>query len=197
MAAKGKKIKKNGSPGFNKKNSESFLNKNLANQVDRWLDSVWVITWWKIYTTIKNGLKGYRKYIRHLWQEPDSLSILHHRKATIWDITLDNSHPFIWKHFNLMQNWTSKKFYKMYDDIYKWETDSETLMNYIESRTKDIRKVPAVLDNLAEQMDETFWNIIITNGNLILFYADWARETYINIKGKKVESITNYLKWSF
>lgn len=167
------------------------LRETLYNQQDRWLDWLWVISKDFIYRVYKSDYTWYKKYIKKniKWEW---LFIMHHRKATIGKIWLENVHPFKWKHFYLMQNWTADTFFYNYKTKYQKETDSETLLHYIEERTSNIYEVPSILEQLSERIVEDLWNIIITNWKTILFYSDWARESYIDIEDNKINWIYSY-----
>lgn len=172
------------------------LGEILKSQKDRWYDSIWVTNWKHI---LKRVFKEFDDYLKLLdeadWS--DKLFLMHHRKATIWDINLNNAHPFKGKYFTLMQNWTSRTFYIRYKMHYRKETDSENLLCYIERATKKIEDIPSILEKLSKKIDDKFWNIIVTDGKKILFYTDGARESYVNIKWEKVVEITNYKNWLY
>ena len=157
----------------------------VSNQRDRGLDSVWIITKKRIKRLVLNWYTNYKVHLKAI---SDSLCIVHHRKATIWNIKLENSHPFTWSMFSLVQNWTMSYFFSLYKDTYKKETDSETLLCYIEERVDNIFDIPKVLSELLDDI----WNVIITDWKYILFYSDWARESYIDVTDDRVNSITNY-----
>lgn len=167
------------------------IRETLYNQQDRWLDWLWIIWGGFIYRVYKHDYTWYKKYIKKnvKW---DWLFLMHHRKATIWKIWLDNVHPFEWKYFYLMQNWTADVFYHNYKWHYQKETDTETLLHYIEDRTSNINEVPSILEQLSDRIKEDLWNIIIYNWNNFLFYSDWARESYIDISDNKINWIYSY-----
>lgn len=173
------------------------LEKILSSQSDRWLDSVWILNSSDYYHKIvKKDLKWYTNYINSSLEEVDWLYILHHRKATIWTINLDNAHPFIWTKFALVQNWTAKDFHKAVWETYKQEVDSHNLLKYIEEKAETIFDIPKVMETFKEEFKDDFWILIITDRNwYILFISDWERESDINIKDDKVISISNYRKW--
>lgn len=101
-------------------------------QWTRWLDSMGIVDIWSksvfrivIPETSKNGKKltqqeiidKYAMYIRK-WKEGKNETsqvmngpyLLHHRKASIWTVSIRNTHPFIFKNFILMHNGTSQDF---------------------------------------------------------------------------------------
>jgi len=124
---------------------------------------------------------------------------MHHRKATIGAITPENAHPFEWKHFQLMQNGTAQTFYNGHKLQYGKDTDTETLLHYIEDRTSILEDVPAILEQLSNRLSEDLGIIIMVckNTKQILFYADGARESYIDIDymHMKVKGMYNYVPW--
>lgn len=132
--------------------------------------------------------------------DSNTLVLLHHRKASIWDINIPNTHPFFASHFYLMQNWTAKTFFAEHKAKFYWkETDSETLLGYIETQTQELEQVPKVLEELEENTFDNFGNIIMMDRWwFILFYSDWHRESYIDIekneeqKIDRVKRITSY-----
>lgn len=121
--------------------------------------------------------------------------IMHHRYATVGEVNIQNAHPFEWKHFYLMQNGTAKAFHNKYKTTHWQDVDSHNLLLYIESKTSSIEEVPEVLKEISEEVKESLGNIIIVERDTwtILFYTDWARESYIEFKGsKKLKQILNY-----
>lgn len=175
------------------------LREVLLNQKTRGLDSIWIILWkertqWK---AIRKTYKEYKRYIRFdVKGESDWIAIMHHRKASIGSINTDNAHPFKGKRFSLMHNGTARDFYSRYNGVYRKETDSEALLAYIEQRVVEIGDIPEVLVRLSDSLWEDLWNIIIidTLNNKVLFYSDWARDSYISLSEdkKKVVWIFNY-----
>lgn len=171
------------------------LRETLLNQKDRGLDSLGVISEKNTHRIVRSKYKGYKKYIRNV-VEDEGLLIMHHRKATIWAITPENAHPFKWKHFQLMQNWTAQTFYNQNKLEYAKDTDTETLLSYIEDRTSKLEDVPSILEQLSNRLKEDLGIIIVVDNTTreILFYADWARESYIDLDymNMKVNWIYNY-----
>jgi hypothetical protein len=171
------------------------LRETLLNQKDRWLDSLGVISKEWTHRIVRQNYKGYKKYIRNVIKD-EGLLIMHHRKATIWAVTPENAHPFQGKYFQLMQNWTAQTFYNWHKSKYWKETDTETLLNYIEDRTVVLEEIPDILKQISERLKEDLWIIIVVDNKRkqFLFYADWARETYIDIDNihLKINGIYNY-----
>lgn len=187
------------------------MNSTLENQIDRGLDGVGILSnngrWFKcLRWNINDYKKLITKYIDKYLSSEEEMVMFHHRKASIGGVELDNGHPFLGTHFDLMQNGTSRKFYNKcknwtFLDVdgkplpAPW-TDSEMLLRWIETETSCLADVPDLLDGLSKELyGETFGCIMMRDryGN-ILFYTDGARETNIELSedGKKVIRITNY-----
>ena len=169
--------------------------KNLTEIIDqqeyRWLDSLWIInlTHWIISKVSRTWLKEYQAEInKHLHK--DWLCIMHHRKASIWKVKTANAHPFRGKKFTMMQNWTNRIFFNKYNTTYKYETDSEVLLYYLEERCNSLEDVLKELKSL----NMKFWILIMVDlkSTEVLFYADWDRESYIKLQNWLVKNITNY-----
>ena len=175
------------------------VRETLLNQIDRGLDWLWIVNKKATYKVLRDKYKGYKKYLKRQVKE-EGLTIMHHRKASIWEVKIDNAHPFEGKKFILMHNWTAKKFFTKYGWVYKKETDSETLLQYIEHRVETIEEIPNLLENLCEELKENLWNVIITDiqRNKILFYTDWARESFLHFDwdNYKLRGIYNYKPWT-
>lgn len=174
-----------------------FLPSILEDQEDRGLDSLWVMSSNFTYKKVSNAkpvkkLEDYQKYVRRL--SDTGLVILHHRKATVGNVTPKNCHPFKGNTFSMFQNGTSKKFYKEYKDVFPAETDSECILKYVESKTNKIEEIPAIIDKMKEETKDIVGILIFTKWNRILFYADWERESWIDINwnGKCLNEIRNY-----
>ena len=171
------------------------LRETLLNQKDRGLDSLGIVSNKRTHRLVRSKYKGYKKYIRNMVND-DWLLIMHHRKATIGAITPDNAHPFEGKYFQLMQNGTATNFHSGYADVYKKDTDTENLLHYIEDRTSNLEDVPEILEQLSSRMLEDLGIVIIVDkySKQILFYADWARESYLDLDfiHMKVNGIYNY-----
>jgi len=182
---------------------KSKVRETLLNQKDRGLDSVWIITMNGTNWKVANNYRGYKKFIkREIWwghNPKDGIAILHHRKASIGAINIKNAHPFNGRYFQLMQNGTSQVFYNTHKLQYKKDTDSETLLNYIEDRTSNIAEVPSILEQLSSRIKEDFGVIILVDklSGQILFYTDGARETYLDLdlENNKVNWLYNYEPW--
>lgn len=174
------------------------LRTNLLNQKDRWLDSIGIISKDSVHRVVRQNYKWYKNYIRK-YVKDNGMLIMHHRKATIWAISEANAHPFQWKYFQLMQNGTASQFYSWNKLKYKKETDSETLLHYIEDRTSSIEEIPSILEQLSDRLLEDLGIVIIIDlkNNKFLFYSDGARESYIQVDwmNMKVLEITNYVPW--
>jgi len=175
------------------------LRETLLNQTDRGLDSLWILNIKKYHKIIKDNYKWYKKFIKKVIKD-EGLTIMHHRKASIWDVNVKNAHPFKWNQFYLMQNWTIRKFYNKYSYLYKKETDSENLLSYIEENVSSLDKVPVLLKSLSSELHEDMGIIILVDYKTkqILFYTDWSRESYIDIdeKNNKIRGIFNYKPWT-
>jgi len=147
------------------------------------------------YRALYKKLKNYLSYIKNCIEE-DSIYILHHRKASVGAICLDNVHPFEGESFILVQNWTIRNFYKAYKNIYWKETDTETLLSYLEEKASCLNDIPIILKELSETYKEDFWIIIIKSRieDKILFYTDGSRESYIDINttNNTINGIYNY-----
>lgn len=170
------------------------LKKYLLNQQDRWLDSLWFIYNWFIHKAVFKTYKEYKTYLfkQTLWEW---LALMHHRKATIWSINIENAHPFQWKHFYLMQNGTAKVFHTAHKEEHWKDVDTANLLAYIENKTSKLIEVPKILEDLTSKfLSDDFWNIIIKHNSRVLFYSDGTRDSYINIdkENNKILSISNY-----
>ena len=163
----------------------------LLNQVDRGLEGMGIITSKNTHRTLKKDYKEYKKFLENKFI-PWELVVMHHRKASIWKICLDNTHPFQGTKFQLIHNGSTINFFRKYSDIYKKETDSENLLKYIEDKAENLREIPAILKELFSDLNEEHWIIIIVHKNYILFYCDGSKESYIEIKNNRVLWIYNY-----
>lgn len=163
----------------------------LEEQQDRWLDSLWLInlSTLKYNKTIRAKLNDYHDVIDSI-KEKEWMTIVHHRAASVWAVTQSNAHPFFGRQFALMQNWTSRIFYNTYKDKYKKETDSETLLSYIEENANSLEEAYVLL----EDIKDTLGIIILTDvwAGKILIYMDWARESYVNVEDWKLIEFRNY-----
>jgi len=173
------------------------LKETLLNQVDRGLDSLWVINTDNYHKLVRPNYKGYKKFIKNGLNDTWWVQIMHHRKASIWKINANNAHPFKGEKFYLMQNGTARKFFNKYSLIYKKETDSECLLSYIENHANTIEDIAGELTKLSDNIWEDFGIVIVIciKTKQILFYSDWARETYIDIdvENNLVNGIFNYI----
>ena len=155
----------------------------LDNQRLRWLDSLWIIDFQsgKVHTSKKDTLLEYKEYIEWTLESNDELCFMHNRKASIGIVNLDNSHPFTWKKFLLAQNWTSKEFMTTYWTTYWKDTDSETLLMYLEDHANNLEECIEVLD----EIDDLVWIILIFFKWKTLIYADSTRWSHIEIEDFK------------
>ncbi len=180
---------------------ESMLT-TLWNQQDRWLDSFWIVTeWGQWYKLIRPDFKSYRKWIKK-WLKPklqnNSFVMLHHRKATIGEVKIENAHPFVWRKFTLMQNWSARNFHKIYEKNV-WETDTEKLLNYIETRADSLEEIPEVMRKLKEYTKDTFGNLLIRDRNKrVMLHCDGDREIHIQYTDEtetQIEYLSSYEAW--
>jgi hypothetical protein len=166
------------------------LAERLSSHKGRGLDSVWIVNlkYGRLYKYIREDLYWYLKWIESQ-DEHDWLCIMHNRKASIWNITIDNAHPFKIKKFWLLQNWTCKEFMKTYKNIYKKETDSETLLTHIETKADTIKWWLNVLQSITD----TLWIVILISikEKRVLVYTDWLRESYIKIQNWYLKEFSN------
>jgi len=172
------------------------LRKILWEQKDRGLDSVWIINNWSIFRVTASTYRQYKKYL--FKKSFKGLTIMHNRKATIWDVNLKNAHPFQWKRFLLAQNGTCRYFHIAHKSTYNQEVDTYNLLLHLEDECNSLEECKIELDRLVNMyMWDDFWNIIIVDRDRILFYSDWFRESFININKEenKIISITNYEPW--
>lgn len=168
----------------------------LSEQKDRWLDWLWLIINWKVKKVQFNTYKEYKTYLYKNRDIDNNLCIMHHRKATVGKVSIDNAHPFIWKKFILAQNWTAIFFNSDYNNIYKQEVDTQNLLYYLEERCETLEGVLAELDYLSNKYKyDDFWNLIIISKDKILFWSDWNRESFIKIKWNYIDMISNYEPW--
>jgi hypothetical protein len=171
------------------------LAETLERQNDRGLDSIWIINKKNIQKATKEDLDWYLDFIKNKVEKVDWLNILHHRKATVWAINIDNAHPFIWDKFILIQNWTIKSFNNSQKDTYWAEVDSHNLLHLIEENAETINEIPIIMEAFKEEYKDSYWIVIVLDYIWnILFISDWARESYIDIKDNKINFIWNYSK---
>jgi hypothetical protein len=158
---------------------KSELIEILNNQKTRWLDSLWVIDFDTniVAHAVKSSVLQYEPFIRkNIDTSLHTFAFMHHRKASIWDIHLENSHPFIWSKFILAQNWTSPDFYTTWKDVFHKETDSENLLAYLEQECNTLEECINVLDTI----ECSLWNIFIFHKWRTLIYSDSTRETFVD-----------------
>jgi len=160
----------------------------LENQKVRWLDSLWIIDFQShsLLTTYKESLAWYQYYIESEIEPNEELCFMHHRKASIGAVKLDNAHPFIGKKFILAQNGTSKEFFTDYWETYWKETDSETILMYLEEMCNTLEECITMLD----EIDCPIWIIFLFHKGRTLIYSDSCRWSYINI-----EDTTELIDW--
>lgn len=163
----------------------------LENQKDRWLDSLWVLDFANktLHHAVKDWLWSYDEFLEEkVHIEWDDFALMHHRKASIWEIHLENTHPFVWEKFILCQNWTSKELFAELKDIYKKETDSETLLCYLEETCNTLKEVVEYLNTV----DDIIWTVFVVHWDKILFWTDWTRETYIEASDYIMEEASEW-----
>ena len=165
----------------------------LENQRARGLDWIWIIDIKKkeLYRTYKGSyLWCYESYIKEKFN-PDinenAMHFIHHRAASVWEVSLWNTHPFVGKKFLLAQNWTSKDLYKTYWDAYWKETDTETLLCLLEDMCDTLDECIDYLDTL----ECTLWIIFIFKDDEVLIYADSCRWSYVDIYDVKYKKKPN------
>lgn len=167
------------------------LKKVLTNQETRWLDSMGLINlkYRTVNKSVKDDIEWYEKVLDSIKQK-DWLCLFHHRKASIGKIVLENSHPFSTAKFTLMQNWTSRIFMREYWDKYKKDTDSETMLMYLDEKCNNLKECITEL----EKIDDKIWIIIMVDINKweVLVYADWARENWIHIQNGLLKNYLNF-----
>lgn len=169
------------------------IKEHLKYQEDRWLDSLWIINKECIYRSVKAKIEWYNEIIDKM-KDVKWIHLIHHRKASIWDINLNNAHPFMWKKFILIQNWTMKDFHKETD--FEEDVDSHNLLLYIEKNAKNIKWVPKAFDKFKEEFKEEFGIVILADYKWnIIFITDGGRESYIDIEEDKIKLIRNYRIW--
>lgn len=168
----------------------------LEEQNDRWLDSLWIINLdhQTFIKWVKDTQKQYDTFIDEI-ESQDGNIIMHHRAASIGKVTLNNAHPFFTPRFWLMQNWTSKDFFKEYKKVYNKETDSETLLHYLDEECDSLEWAQKILD----LMTDNLWIIIMIDKSLskILIFSDGKRESFFDIKDDKLLEFTNYQPWYY
>ena len=172
---------------------KNHINETLINQRDRWLHWLGIVDFdnKKRLTSFKDTTGEYTEYLLRTIKETDkSMCLMHHRKASIGSISIENTHPFVWSKFILAQNWTSREFYAEYKDVYKKETDSETLLSYLEEWANTLEDCVDLLDDIKSSL----WIIFIVKGKQTLIYSDSCRESYVekSINWKYLVSFTNY-----
>lgn len=168
----------------------------LSHQKDRGLDSVWVLSSENMYKATKEGLDWYNNFIDRI-EDDRKLYILHHRKATIWEINIDNAHPFIWAKYTLVQNWTVRLFNVSGKEDYGQDVDSHNLLHLIEDFSNTLEEVPKVMKQFKKVYKDEFGIVILVDKDWrILFISDGARESYIETFEWKVLSISNYETWT-
>jgi len=156
------------------------------------MDALWVInlTHEVLYKCVRDKLEEYHTEIDNL-DDKNWLCIMHNRKASVWANSLDNGHPFRTNEFALFQNWTMRQFFTKYQNVYKKETDSETMLFYLQEKCKDL---PAMVKEL-DDMNYTYWIIIIIDiiRQQVLIYSDWLRESYIKVQNWLLKEFSNYI----
>ena len=178
---------------------KQFLINKLQEQKDRWLDSLWVIDVDNnaIHQAIKNDISWYNvfinKNIKNKW-----LKILHHRKASVGAVNMNNAHPFRAGKIVLLQNGTIRNFHKDYKDIYKKDVDTANLTEYLSAYYEIwwLRLIASELESLSmEYKEDNFGIIVILDKEEILIFSDGTRE--LNVKtnnNNKIREISNYKK---
>lgn len=164
----------------------------LANQKVRWLDWIGIIDFkqWELLKAFKaKSLVAYEDYINNTFKKDDDMCFIHHRAASVWAVSIDNTHPFVWEKFLLAQNWTSKDLYAELAPIYWAETDSECLLWYLEDWCDTLEECIDLLDTI----EDTLWIICLFHKGRILIYSDSCRWSYLDIydvkfKKKKTKS---------
>lgn len=154
------------------------------------------------FTTPLNTRKYYSTYERFytailedylLTDDTNGNFLMHHRKWSVWHNTIENNHPYYWKKFFLMQNWTDKKFH--WWGIVEWlninASDTFMLLHFIERHVSSLSKVPALLDSMSSRWF-SFGVIIIGDKNWnMLMYSDWDRSMWIEFEDENKKRI----KW--
>lgn len=157
----------------------------LENQKIRGLDALWLIDFQKgeIMTAFKPTLLDYQDFIETNLEDNDELCFMHHRKASIGGISLDNSHPFIWEKFVLAQNGTSTAFMTSMAEVYGKETDSETILHFLEDSADTLEECVDLLDLI----DCPLGIIFIFHKGRTLIYSDSCRGSYLEVADTKEE----------
>lgn len=168
----------------------------LENQKDRWLHSISIFdcNTWNIYYAHLDLLSEYKNFIKKEVTITGRY-FMHHRKASVGDVNLDNQHPFVWKKFLISQNGTSKEFYEKHKKEFPSDVDTWTLLQYLEANCDTLEECITELDLI----DDIVWTVFIHTKDKTLIYSDSTRCTNIITsevwKKKKIrylDSITNY-----
>jgi len=102
---------------------------------------------------------------------------MHHRKASVGNVTLDNNHPFIGSKFMLSQNGTAKEWYISIPMLDRKETDSETLLWAMEKECDTLLECVTFLNNIKTPVGTIN---IFYEGNMLV-WSDATRGTYVDI----------------
>lgn len=168
----------------------------LENQKDRWLHSISIFDCdsWNIYYAHLDLLSQYQKFIKEEVKITGRY-FMHHRKASVGEVNLDNQHPFVWKKFLISQNGTSKEFYEQHKKEFPSDVDTWTLLQYLEKKCNTLEECVTELDLI----DDIIWVVFVHTKDRTLIYSDSTRctnvitsEVWKKKKIKYLDTLTNY-----
>ncbi|MCS7232412.1 MAG: class II glutamine amidotransferase [Elusimicrobiota bacterium] len=125
--------------------------------------------------------KKYIETIEKLKKSNSKISIIHLRKASVGEIRLENTQPFIYNDWIFAHNGTilEKEKLKLNKFIPKGNTDSEILFYYIlENIGNNIKFLPILIDILKYikiNVAHTSLSFILANSEYLVAYREYSR----------------------
>ncbi len=154
---------------------------------------LWSKKEWAFYypkETFDNKTSLYHRIYNDFTKDiPNSTNLLfHHRKSSVGNISLENSHPFKGEKFTLMQNGTDKKMKDWWaiEGVDANNTDTYCILKFLELHANNLDECVVWLTHLSD-VGIKLWVICVVEGDKILIYTDWDRELYIEKTKDSVE----------
>lgn len=190
------------------------LHRVLGRQRERWLDWIWIsmewLYWFRWFHPIRNDqwhfiseqvrFDWYITYIKELIEQEkaeDNFCLFHHRKWSVWSISLENCHPVTNKKFSVMQNWTERLLRQWWDVEWIDSSKSDTfcLATFLSLKANNLMEIIDLLDWFSDKLLDV-WVLLIADVKTweILFYSDGKRESYISF-WKKPKTIDMIESW--